>query len=133
MRPSRPFRAVYVLFVQSERSERTDSFIFRTASDDFSVCLLNGVPFKFASQSRLHSRFVQTVDVRSYVFLSSFRSELASKHSTLATAPFSYRQEAMGGHSSTMDCPASKRELSRIPARPRTRLASASASPRSQS
>lgn len=35
-----------------------------TASDDFSVCLHNGVPFKFGSQSRKHTRFVQSVDVK---------------------------------------------------------------------
>ncbi|KAL8292465.1 hypothetical protein RQP46_001077 [Phenoliferia psychrophenolica] len=43
MRPSRPFRAV-------------------TASDDMTVCVSNGVPFKFTSQSRKHSRFVTSVD-----------------------------------------------------------------------
>ncbi|GAA6021097.1 hypothetical protein JCM10207_003362 [Rhodosporidiobolus poonsookiae] len=43
MRAQRPFRAA-------------------TGSDDFSVCLLNGVPFKFASQSRRHTRFVQSLD-----------------------------------------------------------------------
>ncbi|GAA5855376.1 hypothetical protein JCM8547_009055 [Rhodosporidiobolus lusitaniae] len=43
MRASRPFRAV-------------------TGSDDFSVCVLNGVPFKFTSQSRRHTRFVQSLD-----------------------------------------------------------------------
>ncbi|KAI5474714.1 actin cortical patch component [Pseudohyphozyma bogoriensis] len=43
MKKSRPFRAV-------------------TASDDMTVCIANGVPFKFASQSRRHTRFVQTVD-----------------------------------------------------------------------
>ncbi|GAA5909815.1 hypothetical protein JCM6882_002684 [Rhodosporidiobolus microsporus] len=43
MKATRPFRAV-------------------TGSDDFSVCVLNGVPFKFASQSRRHARFVQSID-----------------------------------------------------------------------
>ncbi|GAA5838257.1 hypothetical protein JCM11251_003444 [Rhodosporidiobolus azoricus] len=43
MKANRPFRAV-------------------TGSDDFSVCVLNGVPFKFASQSRRHTRFVQSLD-----------------------------------------------------------------------
>ncbi|GAA6041077.1 hypothetical protein JCM8097_004708 [Rhodosporidiobolus ruineniae] len=43
MRATRPFRAV-------------------TGSDDFTVCVLNGVPFKFASQSRRHTRFVQSLD-----------------------------------------------------------------------
>ncbi|KDE05565.1 hypothetical protein MVLG_04060 [Microbotryum lychnidis-dioicae p1A1 Lamole] len=43
MRPQRPFRAV-------------------TGSDDFSVVLMNGVPFKFTSQSRRHQRFVQSMD-----------------------------------------------------------------------
>ncbi|SCV67639.1 BQ2448_5250 [Microbotryum intermedium] len=43
MRPQRPFRAV-------------------TGSDDFSVVLMNGVPFKFTSQSRRHRRFVQSMD-----------------------------------------------------------------------
>ncbi|KAL7338325.1 WD repeat-containing protein 2 [Rhodotorula toruloides] len=42
MRPTRPFKAV-------------------TGSDDFSVCFLNGVPFKYASTSRRHTRFVQSV------------------------------------------------------------------------
>ncbi|KAK4700051.1 WD repeat-containing protein 1 (actin-interacting protein 1), partial [Phenoliferia sp. Uapishka_3] len=42
MKASRPFRAV-------------------TASDDMTVCVSNGVPFKFASQSRKHSRFVTSV------------------------------------------------------------------------
>ncbi|KAM0748133.1 putative actin cortical patch component [Meredithblackwellia eburnea MCA 4105] len=42
MKPQRPFRVV-------------------TASDDMTLCLSNGVPFKFASQSRKHSRFVTTV------------------------------------------------------------------------
>ncbi|KAK4053380.1 WD40 repeat-like protein [Microbotryomycetes sp. JL201] len=42
-KPNRPFRAV-------------------TGSDDFSVILLNGVPFKYASTHRRHTRFVQSVD-----------------------------------------------------------------------
>ncbi|BGP39649.1 WD40 repeat-like protein [Rhodotorula kratochvilovae] len=42
MRPGRPFRAV-------------------TGSDDFSVCVLNGVPFKYALTSRRHTRFVHSV------------------------------------------------------------------------
>lgn len=36
----------------------------RTGSDDFSVVLMNGVPFKYDSSSRRHTRFVQSVDVR---------------------------------------------------------------------
>lgn len=36
----------------------------RTASDDMTVCLSNGVPFKFASKSSKHSRFVTSVDVK---------------------------------------------------------------------
>ncbi|GAA5867662.1 hypothetical protein JCM1840_006648 [Sporobolomyces johnsonii] len=43
IRPGRPFKAV-------------------TGSDDFSVCFLPGVPFKYASTSRRHSRFVQSLD-----------------------------------------------------------------------
>lgn len=35
----------------------------RTGSDDFSVVVLNGVPFKYASTVRRHTRFVQSVDV----------------------------------------------------------------------
>ncbi|GAA6050272.1 hypothetical protein JCM3770_002764 [Rhodotorula araucariae] len=42
MRPGRPFRAV-------------------TGSDDFSVCFLHGVPFKYALTSRRHARFVHSV------------------------------------------------------------------------
>ncbi|TKA51057.1 hypothetical protein B0A53_05852 [Rhodotorula sp. CCFEE 5036] len=42
MRPGRPFKAV-------------------TGSDDFSVCLLNGVPFKYGSTTRRHTRFVQSL------------------------------------------------------------------------
>ncbi|KAM0787455.1 hypothetical protein ACM66B_003534 [Microbotryomycetes sp. NB124-2] len=42
-KPNRPFRAV-------------------TGSDDFSVVVLNGVPFKYASTHRTHTRFVQSVD-----------------------------------------------------------------------
>ncbi|GAA6001025.1 WD40 repeat domain-containing protein [Rhodotorula paludigena] len=42
MKANRPFRAV-------------------TGSDDFGVCVLNGVPFKYASMSRRHTRFVQSV------------------------------------------------------------------------
>ena len=33
----------------------------RTGSDDFSVCLLNGVPFKYGSTTRRHTRFVQSL------------------------------------------------------------------------
>lgn len=33
-----------------------------TGSDDFSVCFLPGVPFKYQSTSRRHSRFVQSLD-----------------------------------------------------------------------
>lgn len=32
-----------------------------TGSDDFSTCFLHGVPFKYASTSRRHTRFVQSV------------------------------------------------------------------------
>ncbi|GAA5879526.1 hypothetical protein JCM3774_002707 [Rhodotorula dairenensis] len=42
MRPGRPFKAV-------------------TGSDDFSVCLLNGVPFKYGLTTRRHTRFVQSL------------------------------------------------------------------------
>ncbi|KAK4048378.1 WD40 repeat-like protein [Microbotryomycetes sp. JL221] len=42
-KPNRPLRAV-------------------TGSDDFSVVMLNGVPFKYASTQRRHTRFVQSVD-----------------------------------------------------------------------
>ncbi|GAA5964409.1 hypothetical protein JCM3765_006407 [Sporobolomyces pararoseus] len=43
IRPTRPFKAV-------------------TGSDDFSTCFLPGVPFKFESSSRRHTRFVQSLD-----------------------------------------------------------------------
>lgn len=33
----------------------------RTGSDDFSVCLLNGVPFKYGVTTRRHTRFVQSL------------------------------------------------------------------------
>ncbi|GAA5990960.1 hypothetical protein JCM10908_000097 [Rhodotorula pacifica] len=42
MRPGRPFKAV-------------------TGSDDFAVCLLNGVPFKYGTTTRRHTRFVQSL------------------------------------------------------------------------
>lgn len=35
-----------------------------TGSDDCTTIILNGVPFKYASASRKHTRFVQSVDVR---------------------------------------------------------------------
>ncbi|GAA6061830.1 hypothetical protein JCM10212_001136 [Sporobolomyces blumeae] len=43
IRPSRPFKAV-------------------TGSDDFSTCFLPGVPFKYQSTLRRHTRFVQSLD-----------------------------------------------------------------------
>ncbi|GAA5991314.1 hypothetical protein JCM11641_002821 [Rhodosporidiobolus odoratus] len=43
MRATRPFRAV-------------------TGSDDFTVCFLHGVPFKFSSQLKRHTRYVQSLD-----------------------------------------------------------------------
>ncbi|GAA5884092.1 hypothetical protein JCM16303_005912 [Sporobolomyces ruberrimus] len=43
IRPNRPFKAV-------------------TGSDDFSTCFLPGVPFKYESTLRRHSRFVQSLD-----------------------------------------------------------------------
>ncbi|GAA6019526.1 hypothetical protein JCM11491_001325 [Sporobolomyces phaffii] len=43
VRPNRPFKAV-------------------TGSDDFSTCFLPGVPFKYHSTSRRHTRFVQSLD-----------------------------------------------------------------------
>lgn len=54
---SRPFS-----FLLSSSSIRSCLPCCRTGSDDFSVCILNGVPFKFASQSRRHTRFVQSLD-----------------------------------------------------------------------
>lgn len=55
-----------------------------TGSDDFSVVHMNGVPFKYASTSRRHTRFVQSVDVRSFLSHLHHRASLTSPSSQYA-------------------------------------------------